>query len=127
MESVVQSNTNKKLDVQQGVLAPFRTQVGVVLVVVVINEVLAHCLQSCVVNISEEFESSLQSSMEILRSWSDESGESGTENILIYSFCESYYIYTLRLIDTTKPKYTAHCITTQNTEQRIHREQCIQR
>ena len=91
MESVVQSNTNKKLDVQQGVLAPFRTQVGVVLVVVVINEVLAHCLQSCVVNVSEDFERSFKSSMEILRCWSDESGESGTENILIYSFCEAHY------------------------------------
>ena len=79
MKSVVESNTNEELDVQKGVLTPFSTQVGVVLVVVVVYEVLAHCLQSCVVNIIEDFESSFKSSMEVLRSWSDESGESGTE------------------------------------------------
>ena len=68
MESVVQSDTNKELDVQKGELTPCSAQVGVVLAVVVINEVLAKCLQSCVVNISDEFESSLQGSTEILRS-----------------------------------------------------------
>ena len=59
MESVVESNGNKELNVEERILRPLHTIVLVVLVVVMCDEFFTNCLRSCVMNVLECFVNSL--------------------------------------------------------------------